>query len=159
MSRSLGDNCAKMCGVIAVPTVRIVKRNKEQDRAILVCSDGISDQCSPQEMEETVQHYYKSQDTENCCKQLVDSATEKWHTKHSMQDDITAIVIFLRWFIMISSFLITKLLWIKILLCSTFCLWWWIKDLVFWETDKKGTKKTQNCTSFTKRNLITSKSN
>jgi serine/threonine protein phosphatase PrpC len=96
MSRSLGDNCAKMCGVIALPTVKIIKRNKETDKAIMICSDGISDQCSQQEMEETFGYFYKSQDTENCCKRLVDSATEKWHHKHSMQDDITAIVIFLR---------------------------------------------------------------
>ena len=63
----------------------------------MICSDGISDQCTQQEMEETFGYFYKSQDTENCCKRLVDSATEKWHHKHSMQDDITAIVIFLRW--------------------------------------------------------------
>ena len=43
MSRSLGDNMAKKCGVVATPTVRIVKRDRIRDRAIIVCSDGISD--------------------------------------------------------------------------------------------------------------------
>lgn len=28
MSRSLGDNMAKKCGVVATPTVKIVKRNR-----------------------------------------------------------------------------------------------------------------------------------
>ena len=96
MSRSLGDRMAKRCGVIAKPTIRIIPRDRARDRAILVCSDGISDQISHREMEETVSPFYRSQDTENCCKQLVESATEKWHTKHNMQDDITAIVIFMR---------------------------------------------------------------
>lgn len=97
MSRSLGDNLAKSCGVVATPTVKIIPRNKLRDRAILVCSDGISDQVSIPEMADTIHFFYrKQQDTENCCKQLVESATQKWHTKHNMQDDITCIVMFLR---------------------------------------------------------------
>jgi len=97
MSRSLGDNLAKSCGVIATPTVRIVPRHKQHDRAILVCSDGISDQVTISEMSETIQYFYRrQQDTENCCKQLVESATQMLHTKHNMQDDITCIVMFLR---------------------------------------------------------------
>lgn len=97
MSRSLGDNLAKSCGVVATPTVRIIPRNRLKDRAILVCSDGISDQVSILEMAETIQFFYRrQQDTENCCKQLVESATHKWHSKHNMQDDITCIVMFLR---------------------------------------------------------------
>ena len=96
MSRSLGDGLAKSCGVISTPTVRIVQRNKELDRAILVCSDGISDQVSLIEMEQTVKYFYKTQDTESCCKQLVETATERWHHRHNMQDDITSIVLFFR---------------------------------------------------------------
>lgn len=46
MSRSLGDNLAKSCGVVADPFLKIIPRNKLKDRAILVCSDGISDQVS-----------------------------------------------------------------------------------------------------------------
>lgn len=59
MSRSLGDNLAKSCGVIAAPTVRVVPRNRLRDRAILVCSDGISDQIQIPEMAETIQFFYK----------------------------------------------------------------------------------------------------
>ena len=96
MSRSLGDQLAKTCGVISQPNVRILDRDKTKDRAILVCSDGISDQITMQEMEEIITHFYKSQDTENCCKQLVEIATERWHKRHNMQDDITSILLFFR---------------------------------------------------------------
>lgn len=96
MTRSLGDGLAKSCGVISKPTVKVIQRDKAIDRAILVCSDGISDQIVFEEMEELLQFYYKSQDTENCCKQLVEVATERWHQRHNMQDDITSIVLFFR---------------------------------------------------------------
>lgn len=60
MSRSLGDGLAKKCGVICRPTVKVVQRDKLRDRAILVCSDGISDQLKINEMEEVVSYFYKS---------------------------------------------------------------------------------------------------
>ena len=96
MSRSLGDNLAKKCGVICSPFVNIIPRNRETDRALIICSDGISDQVTEPEMEQAVTFYYRNQDTEGCCKQLVETATTRWHTKHNMQDDITAVVIFMR---------------------------------------------------------------
>jgi serine/threonine protein phosphatase PrpC len=96
MTRSLGDGLAKTCGVICKPTVRVVQRDKAVDRAVLVCSDGISDQVGVEEMEEIVQFFYKSQDTESCCKQFVEMATERWHKRHNMQDDITSIILFFR---------------------------------------------------------------
>jgi serine/threonine protein phosphatase PrpC len=43
MSRSFGDKLAKSVGVISKPTVKVVQRDKKKDRAMLVCSDGISD--------------------------------------------------------------------------------------------------------------------
>ena len=61
MSRSLGDNMAKNCGVSAVPTVKIIKRDRVRDRGIIVCSDGISDQVTVTEMSETVEFFYKRQ--------------------------------------------------------------------------------------------------
>lgn len=84
MTRSFGDGLAKSCGVIVNPSIKIVQRDKVSDRAILVCSDGISDQVSISEMEEVVQYFYKTQDTESCCKQLVEMATERWHSRHNM---------------------------------------------------------------------------
>lgn len=54
MSRSIGDDLAKQCGVIATPSVRIIPRDRERDRGIIICSDGISDQIEVNEMAETV---------------------------------------------------------------------------------------------------------
>ncbi len=36
------------------------------------------------ELQETFTHYYNMQDTENCCKLLVESATEKWQKRNNM---------------------------------------------------------------------------
>ena len=43
MTRSFGDKLAKTVGVISRPTVRVFQRDKKKDRALLVCSDGVSD--------------------------------------------------------------------------------------------------------------------
>lgn len=68
MSRSLGDGLAKSVGVINKPSVNIIPRDKAVDRALVVCSDGISDQLTLSEMESIVCHFYAAQDTETCCK-------------------------------------------------------------------------------------------
>ena len=59
MSRSLGDNLAKMCGVIATPSVKIITRDRLKDRAIVVSSDGISDQIGCNEMADTIEFFYR----------------------------------------------------------------------------------------------------
>lgn len=43
MSRSLGDAVAESLGVIATPDVKFYKRNIEVDRALILCSDGVSE--------------------------------------------------------------------------------------------------------------------
>ena len=43
MSRSVGDFVAKSVGVIALPDTKIYKRNIEVDKAIVLCSDGVSE--------------------------------------------------------------------------------------------------------------------
>ena len=43
MSRSLGDMVAESLGVIPIPDTKIQKRNYERDRAIVLCSDGVSE--------------------------------------------------------------------------------------------------------------------
>jgi serine/threonine protein phosphatase PrpC len=59
MSRSLGDSLAKKCGVVSTPSVRVIPRDRDHDRALLICSDGISDQLRPGELEEAVTFYYR----------------------------------------------------------------------------------------------------
>ena len=41
MSRSIGDMVAKSVGVISTPDVKIYKRNIEEDKALVLCADGV----------------------------------------------------------------------------------------------------------------------
>lgn len=43
MSRSLGDAVAESLGVISTPDLKFYRRNFEKDRAIVLCSDGVSE--------------------------------------------------------------------------------------------------------------------
>lgn len=43
MSRSIGDLVAESVGVIPTPDVKIHKRNPESDKALVLCSDGVSE--------------------------------------------------------------------------------------------------------------------
>ena len=59
MSRSIGDNLAKMCGIIATPSVKIITRDRIKDRAMVVCFDVISDQIGCNEMADTIEYFYR----------------------------------------------------------------------------------------------------
>lgn len=43
MSRSLGDTVAEKLGVICTPDVKVVRRMFDRDRAIVLCSDGVTE--------------------------------------------------------------------------------------------------------------------
>jgi serine/threonine protein phosphatase PrpC len=43
MSRSLGDTVAEKLGVIPIPDIKICKRLPEKDRALVLCSDGVTE--------------------------------------------------------------------------------------------------------------------
>lgn len=43
MSRSIGDYLAESVGVIAVPDIKIYKRDLELDKMLILCSDGVSE--------------------------------------------------------------------------------------------------------------------
>ena len=75
MSRSLGDTVAEKLGVIAVPDVRVVKRMAERDKAVILCSDGVSEFLSNEKIGEIVYPFYASNDTEGACRKLVEEAT------------------------------------------------------------------------------------
>lgn len=94
MSRSLGDAVAESLGVIATPDIKIYRRQFDCDKAIVVCSDGISEFLENEDIGELVEPFYKNNDTEGACKRLVEEATAKWMREESVIDDITAIVIF-----------------------------------------------------------------
>lgn len=94
MSRSLGDTVAEKLGVIAVPDVKICRRQFEKDRAIVLCSDGVTEFLTNEQIGEIVFPYYASNDTEGACRKLVEESTQMWMKEDSVIDDITAVVIF-----------------------------------------------------------------
>ena len=94
MSRSLGDAVAESLGVIPTPDVKFYKRQYERDRAIVVCSDGVSEFMENEQIGEIIEPFYKNNDTEGACRKLVEEATSLWLKEESVIDDITAIVIF-----------------------------------------------------------------
>ena len=94
MSRSLGDTFSKQLGVIPTPDIKVYKRQYESDKAIVICSDGVTEFMSDDEIGNIIQPYYSNNDTEGACRRLVEEATNKWMKEESVIDDITAIVIF-----------------------------------------------------------------
>lgn len=94
MSRSLGDTVAEKLGVISTPDVRVVKRLADKDRALVLCSDGVSEFLSNERIGEIIYPYYQANDTEGACRKLVEEATYQWLKEDSVIDDITAVVIF-----------------------------------------------------------------
>jgi serine/threonine protein phosphatase PrpC len=75
MSRSLGDTVAERLGVIAVPDIKICKRLFDRDRAIVVCSDGVTEFLTNEQIGELVYPFYQNNDTEGACRKLVEEST------------------------------------------------------------------------------------
>ena len=94
MSRSLGDTIAEKLGVIAVPDVKICKRMPDRDRAVVLCSDGVTEFLSNEQIGEFILPFYANNDTEGACRKLVEESTLQWMKEDSVIDDITAVVIF-----------------------------------------------------------------
>eukprot|EP00428_Durinskia_dybowskii_P015482 CAMPEP_0170215822 /NCGR_PEP_ID=MMETSP0116_2-20130129/7550_1 /TAXON_ID=400756 /ORGANISM="Durinskia baltica, Strain CSIRO CS-38" /LENGTH=366 /DNA_ID=CAMNT_0010466403 /DNA_START=33 /DNA_END=1133 /DNA_ORIENTATION=- len=93
MSRSLGDMRAHtLCGVSSTPEV-LVRTVTRQDRAILVCSDGVWEVMSPQEAVDIVQRFGRQQAME-AAKSLADEAVRRWlrGTKGRKADDVTVVL-------------------------------------------------------------------
>jgi len=93
MSRSLGDSLAHdVCGVSASPEVRVVPLRPE-DKALLICSDGIWEVISPQEAAELVEEFQPWQCME-AARKLADEAIKRWlnATNGTLTDDITVLL-------------------------------------------------------------------
>ena len=94
MSRSLGDLVAESVGVIPTPDTKIYKRQLDQDKALVLCSDGVSEFLTNEQVAEIIDPFYEKNDTEGACRRLIEEATQTWLKEECVIDDITAIVIF-----------------------------------------------------------------
>ncbi|EGR31512.1 protein phosphatase 2c, putative [Ichthyophthirius multifiliis] len=94
MSRSFGDFVASQVGVIQEPEI-LSFDIKEQDRILVVASDGIWEFLSNQMVINMVQPFYQKNDTEGACEKLIKEAVSAWKREDDVIDDITCIVAFL----------------------------------------------------------------
>jgi len=95
MSRALGDKAASEAGVICIPEI-IEERLTENDKIIVMGSDGIWEHLSNERVLEIVSEFWETNDPSGACEKLVSTAVNEWEENSGdIVDDITAIVIFL----------------------------------------------------------------
>jgi len=96
MTRSIGDMAATSVGVIARPEITTFPNLTQNDKFIVVASDGLWDRLSNQEIMTIItQHYYKFKDAEGAVNHLTKESVDRWQREQGMVDDITIIVAFL----------------------------------------------------------------
>ena len=93
MSRSLGDLQAKECGVISTPDIIEYDINKKT-KYLVVCSDGIWEFISNEQVAQICEEFYYKNDVGGFCKQLINCAVNIWTEKGNTRDDITVVTVF-----------------------------------------------------------------
>ncbi|TNV82013.1 hypothetical protein FGO68_gene9399 [Halteria grandinella] len=97
MSRSLGDMVAHSVGASADPDIYRKQRNQEQDKFVIIASDGVWEFVSSEEAIKIVIPFWHKGNPTQACEELTKLAVERWNREESggSVDDITCIVIFL----------------------------------------------------------------
>ena len=93
MSRSFGDRVAATVGVISEPEIKEFGLT-ENDKFMIVASDGIWEFIDSQECVEIVKEYYEFNDMKGCCDFLYEINKERWLKEEEVIDDITLILVF-----------------------------------------------------------------
>ena len=93
MSRSFGDKKAKFCGVIPIPDI-IEYNLKYNYKYMVICSDGVWEFMSNEEVMKMGDKYFYQNDINEFCKQLLKHSTEIWEREEEYMDDITIVVVF-----------------------------------------------------------------
>lgn len=94
MSRSLGDQVAHSVGVISIPEIQQFIL-EEDDKFLVIASDGVFEFLSNQEIANLVMPHYKANQPEQAANEIVKSAFKKWREEEEVVDDITVVVIFM----------------------------------------------------------------
>ena len=95
MSRSFGDLVAHSVGVSCEPEI-IEYSFLEEDKFIILASDGIWQFITNKECVDIVKDYYIQNDINGAINYLYKEATKRWIIKEEIIDDITLIIIFLK---------------------------------------------------------------
>ena len=93
MSRSLGDFKGKKYGIISLPEIIETNLN-ENAKYIVICSDGVWEFLSNENVMEIGNKFYEKNDVNGFTKKLVETAEGLWEQKDVIVDDITAVVVF-----------------------------------------------------------------
>ena len=94
MARSFGDDIAHSVGVISQPEIFEYKLLNE-DKFILLASDGIWEFISSDECVNIVKDYYTKDDINGALDYLYKESSKRWTMEEETIDDITLIIIFL----------------------------------------------------------------
>ena len=93
MSRSFGDKVAARIGSICEPEITIHSFT-EEDRFVILASDGIWEFISSSECVKIVGEYYQRKDINGAVKKICDIAKKRWIKEEDSSDDITCIIVF-----------------------------------------------------------------
>ena len=94
MSRSFGDEVAHSAGVIAEPEIK-EHFLCEEDKFIIIASDGIWEFVSSEECVSMVKNFYMKDDIDGALFYVYKESSKKWILEEEVIDDITLIIIFL----------------------------------------------------------------
>ena len=94
MSRSFGDEIAHTIGVIVNPEINEYQLLNE-DKFIILASDGIWEFITSEEAVNIVQPFYIDNDIEGAITRLYKEASKRWIMEEEVIDDITIILVFL----------------------------------------------------------------
>ena len=95
MSRSFGDDVAHMIGVTSKPEIMEYKVC-EEDKFILLASDGIFEFISSDEAVNMVKDFYLKDDIDGALNHLYKISSQRWIMEEEVIDDITLIIMFLK---------------------------------------------------------------
>ena len=93
MSRSFGDEVAASVGTISEPEIEEFDIT-EDDKFIIIASDGIWEFISSQECVNFIKDFYVKKDLKGCLKFLLNESSKRWIKEEEVIDDITAVLIF-----------------------------------------------------------------
>lgn len=93
MSRSFGDEVAASVGTISEPEIKEFNMT-ENDKFIIIASDGIWEFISSNECVNIVKDYYLKNDISSCLTYLLNESSKRWIKEEEVIDDITCLLVF-----------------------------------------------------------------
>ncbi|KAM3142703.1 hypothetical protein pb186bvf_005087 [Paramecium bursaria] len=94
MTRSVGDQIAKLVGVSDIPEIKTFTIQKS-DKILLLGSDGLFEFLQNQEIMNIIVPFFSKDDLDGACNKLMNEACNSWMQRTTIMDDITFIMIFM----------------------------------------------------------------